>query len=290
VNLKALKYAVEVARTGSFTQAAQRLHIAQSALSMAVARLETELGVPLFNRAGKRITLTAEGARFLGRVEHLLQGLNNARQELTDLEQLRTGEVRLGFAPMFGMGLLPQWLQAFHQRYPGVVLTAIEGGGQEVGRRLEAREVDLGLMDSRRVRAHWESVAVDSDELLVCVPAGHPLATRASVGSADLDGLKMALLDERFAQRVMLDEYCKPRGITYQIVLQSNDAPLIVQGAERHMGATTLFRSNLNAAPGLVGIPFDPPQRLDFSLCWQASDYLSLANRRFVEFVLGFSA
>ncbi len=131
MNLKALKYAVEVARTGSFTQAAQRLHIAQSALSMAVARLETELGVPLFNRAGKRITLTAEGARFLGRVEHLLQGLNNARQELTDLEQLRTGEVRLGFAPMFGMGLL----QAFHHKYPGVTLTAIEGGGQEVGRR-----------------------------------------------------------------------------------------------------------------------------------------------------------
>lgn len=285
MNLKALRYAVEVARVGSFTLAAQRLHIAQSALSMAISRLESELGVPLFNRVGKRISLTAEGGRFLERVGHLLQGLNVARQELTDLSQLQVGEVRLGFAPMFGMGRLPDWLEGFHASYPGVMLTAIEGGGQEVSRRLDAREIDLGLMDSRRIREDWESVSVDADELLICVSAEHELAKYQSVQPNDLQGLKMVVLDERFAQRVMLDEYCKPRKLEYQVTLQSNDAPLIVQGAQRGLGATTLFRSNLHAAPGLVGVSFDPPQKLNFSLCWRAGEYLSLANRRFVEFV-----
>lgn len=289
MNLKALRYAVEVARVGSFTVAAQRLYIAQSALSMAISRLESELGVPLFNRVGKRISLTAEGGRFLERVGHLLQGLNVARQELTDLSQLQVGEVRLGFAPMFGMGRLPDWLEGFHALYPGVLLTAIEGGGQEVSRRLDAREIDLGLMDSRRVREHWESVPVDSDELLICVRPDHDLAGRQCVQPEDLQGLKMAVLDERFAQRVMLDEYCKPRKLEYPVALQSNDAPLIIQGSQRGLGATTLFRSNLHAAPGLVGVPFNPPQRLHFSLCWRAGEYLSLANRRFVEFVKEFS-
>lgn len=67
---------------------------------------------------GKRISLTAEGCRFLERLGHLLQGSNIARQELTDSRQLQVGEVRLGFAPMFGMGHLPGWLEGFHSRNP----------------------------------------------------------------------------------------------------------------------------------------------------------------------------
>ena len=285
MNLKALTYAVEVARAGSFTLAAQRLHIAQSALSMAISRLEAELDVPMFNRAGKKIRLTAEGARFLGKVEHLLTGLNHARQEVTDLSQLRVGEVRLGFAPMFGMGPLPQWLEAFNREYPGVQLTAIEGGGKDVCDRLESREVDLGLMDARRVEDHWASVPVASDELLLCVHARHPLAAQKSIQPTDLIDLPMVVLDKRFSQRVVLDEYCKPRQIDYRIVMQSNSAALVVDGAQRGMGATTLFHSNLKSEMGLIGIPFSEPQVLNFRLCWQANDYLSLANRRFVEFV-----
>lgn len=286
MNLKALKYAVEVARSGSFTLAAHRLHIAQSALSMAISRLEQELGTPLFNRTSRQVSVTAEGRRFLDRIEPALLGINTARQEMTDLGQLQVGEVRLGFPPMFGLGLLPEWLHAFHRVYPGVLLTAIEGGGEEVAQRLEDRMIDIALMNSRRVRPHWNSITVASDNLMLCVHPQHSLAQHVQVCSADLQGLGMAVLDGRFAQRVMLDEYCASHQVQFRPVVQSNHVSLIIKSAQNGMGATTLFQSNVERECGLVSIPFDPPQPLSFSLCWHANEHLSLANRRFVEFVI----
>ncbi|MFK0033609.1 LysR family transcriptional regulator [Pseudomonas monteilii] len=287
MNLKALKYAVEVAHTGSFTRAAQCLHVAQSALSMAIARLEQELGVTLFERNARGVTVTAEGERFLQRVDLTLQELACARQELSALNQLAAGEVRLGFAPMFGMGRLPLWLEQFHHRYPGVRFKALEGGGQEVGWRLESREIDVALMNTRRVKPHWRSAVVDADELIIGVSPANPLAHHETLTPECLHERPMVLLDGRFAQRVMLDEYCKQHGIAFHTVLESNDAPLVLQAAQRGLGATTIFRSNMHASSGLTGIPFEPPQHLQFSLCWRADEHLSLANRRFIEFVTG---
>lgn len=286
MNLKALKYAVEVARSGSFTLAAQRLYIAQSALSMAISRLEKELGMPLFNRTSKQLSVTAEGRRFLDRIERALLDINTARQEMTDLGLLQVGEVRIGFPPMFGLGLLPEWLHAFHLVYPGVLLTAVEGGGEEVAQRLEDRQIDIALMNSRRVRPHWRSVTVAADDLMLCVHPQHPLAQRAQVGPDDLQGLGMVVLDGRFAQRVMLDEYCANHHVQFHPVVQSNHVSLIIKSAQHGMGATTLFQSNVERESGLISIPFDPPQPLSFSLCWHANEHLSLANRRFVEFVI----
>lgn len=286
MNLKALKYAVEVSRSGSFTLAAQRLHIAQSALSMAISRLEKELGVPLFNRTSKHCSVTAEGKRFLENVERSLQGLNSARQEMTDMGHLQVGEVRIGFPPMFGLGLLPEWLHAFHLEYPGVVLTAVEGGGEDVAQKLEDRQIDIALMNSRRVRPHWDSVTVASDNLVLCVREGHPLASKQHIEPANLHDLPMVVLDGRFAQRMMLDEYCNADRIKFRTVVQSNHVSLIIKSAQRGMGATTLFQSNADDESGLVSIPFHPPQQLSFSLCWHANEHLSLANRRFVEFVV----
>jgi len=286
MNLKALKYAVEVARSGSFTLAAQRLFIAQSALSMAVSRLEKELGVPLFNRTSRQVSVTAEGRRFLDRVERALLDINIAKQEMTDLGQLQSGEVRIGFPPMFGLGALPDWLHAFHLVYPGVLLTAIEGGGEEVAQRLENRQIDIALMNSRRVKPHWNSITVASDHLMLCVHPQHSLANQAQVGPTDLQGLGMAVLDGRFAQRVMLDEYCDSYGVQFRPVVQSNHVSLMIKSAQNGMGATTLFQSNVERETGLVSIPFAPPLPLSFSLCWHANEHLSLANRRFIDFVI----
>lgn len=113
MNLKALKCCVEIARQGSFTKAAHKLHIAQPALSMAVTRLEEELGVMLFNRAGRQITVTPEGQCFLSRVETAMLELDMARQELRDMAQLVSGEIKLGVPPMFGIKYVPELLSSF---------------------------------------------------------------------------------------------------------------------------------------------------------------------------------
>ena len=113
MNLKALRCCVEIVRQGSFTKAAQHLHIAQPAPSMAVTRLEEELGVSLFNRTTRKVVLTVEGEQFLPRIASALREMDVARQALRDMADLKRGEVRLGIPPMFGLHYVPGLMNAF---------------------------------------------------------------------------------------------------------------------------------------------------------------------------------
>lgn len=252
---------------------------------MAIHRLEQELGVTFFERNARAVGVMADGERVLQRLSLTPQVLAAARQALTVLNQLAVGEVRLRFAPMFGMGRLPLWLEQFHQRYLRVRFKALEDGSQEVDWRPESREIDIALMNARRVKTTWHSAVVDADELIIGVSPADPLAQLEVITAADLDGQPTVLLDDRFAQRMMLDECCKAH--THLTVLQNNDSPLALKTAQRRLGATTAFRSNLHASGGLIGIPLDRPQHLQFSLCCRADESLSLANKRLIEFVTG---
>ena len=94
----------------------------------------------------------------------------------------------------------------------------------------------------------------------------------------------MVVFDQTFLQRHLLDAFCAEAGVSYRIALQSNFVSLVTQATHDGMGISTLLRSVQKLEPGLVGVPFKPAQTMSFRLCWRANEYLSLANRRFVEF------
>jgi DNA-binding transcriptional LysR family regulator len=282
MNLKALRCCVEVARQGSFTNAAHSLHIAQPALSMAVGRMEEELGVTLFNRAGRKITVTAEGQRFLTRVEVAL--LDMARQELRDMTQLESGEIRLGVPPMFGLNYIPEVLSAFRTQYPGIVMTVLEGSADDISQRLEDRSIDVALLESRRVKSSWDSVLLGTDEMVLCMNEHNPLAQEPFLEARHLQDEPMVVFDQTFLQRHLLDAFCDAGGANYRIALQSNFVSLVIKATADGMGISTLLRSVQEREPGILGVPFKPAQTMSFSLCWRADEYLSFANKRFVEF------
>lgn len=284
MNLKALKCCAEIARQGSFTKAAQVLHIAQPALSMAVSRLEQELGVALFNRAGRKVRVTAEGRVFLKRVETALLELDMGRQELMDMAEVMTGEIRLGVPPMYGIQYVPSLLKGFRAQYPGVVMTVVEGSAEEISERLENRKIDLALLESRRVATEWDSVPLGDDEMVLCMTEQHPLAHEPYLEAHHLQDVDMVVFDRSFLQRHMLDDFCSADDVRYRIVLQSNFVSLVTKSTRDGMGISTLLRSVQEVEPGIVGIPFSPPQTMSFCLCWRADEYLSFANQRFVSF------
>lgn len=283
MNLKALEYCVEIARQGSFTKAAQALHVAQPALSMAVSRLEDELGVALFNRATRQISVTAEGQLFLARAEACLQGLAGARSELQDLTQLHSGEIRIGVPPMYGIRHIPELLMQFRARYPGIAMHVVEGSADDISERLGTRQIDVALLESRRVDAGWESVLLGSDEMVLCVSDRHPLASELSIPAERLKDEAMLVFDNTFLQRHLLDAFCSNARVSFNVALESNFVPLVIAATRSGMGASTLLRSVQEQEPGLVGVSFEPAQFMHFNLCWRASEYLSQANRRFIE-------
>lgn len=284
MDVKALRYSLAIARFGSFTRAAESLHVAQPALSVAIRKLEHELGVTLFVRKAHRVEPTVEGRILLSRAERIFGEIDSAISEIADTVELRTGVVRLGMPPMYGLEYFPNVIAQFHAAYPGIALTIIEGSADEIGGLLDAGGIDLAMLESRRVRPQWRKVEVGREEMVLCVAPGHRLAHRKSIPGSELDGLPMVLFNGTFIQRDILDKLCKRAGARPEVVLQSNSVGILRQAAVDGLGGATLLRSLAAAPPPLVAISFEPKEILRFSLCWRNESYLSKANRALVEF------
>ena len=113
MDIRTLRYVAALARLRSFTKASEALRIAQPALSISIKKLEDELGVQLVTREARQEVPTPEGLMLLHRAERIFEELDSAKRELQDAQELRTGDVRLGFPPMYGMHSLPNLLREF---------------------------------------------------------------------------------------------------------------------------------------------------------------------------------
>jgi DNA-binding transcriptional LysR family regulator len=286
MDLRALRYSLAIARFGSFTRAAESLHVAQPALSVAIKKLEGELGVTLFVRKAHRVEPTIEGRILLARAERIFTEMDSAIHEIADAVELRSGVVRLGMPPMFGLEYFPSVIAQFHAAYPTISMTVVEGSADEVGGLLDSGAIDIAMIESRRVRPQWKQVQVGREEMVLCVAPGHPLAKRKSIPGSDLDGLPMVLFNGTFIQREILDKLCKRGGSKPAVVLQSNSVGLIRRAVADGVGAATLLRSLAGGTPPLVAISFEPKEILRFSLCWRDENYLSKANRALVDFAV----
>ena len=286
MDVRALRYSLAIARFGSFTRAAESLHVAQPALSVAIKKLESELGVTLFVRKAHRVQPTIEGSILLSRAERIFGEMDTAITEIADAVELRSGVIRLGMPPMFGLDYFPALIAKFHHVYPRISMTIVEGSADEVCSLLEEGEIDVAMIESRRVRPQWHHVQVGREEMVLCVAPGHRLATRKSVSGSELDGLPMVLFNGSFIQREILDKLCKRGSAKPEVVLQSNSAALIRRAAADGLGAATLLLSLAKGDPPLVPISFEPKEILRFSLCWRDENYLSRANRALVDFAV----
>jgi LysR family cyn operon transcriptional activator len=290
IDIRVLRYCEAVARHASFTKAAKELRIAQPALSMAIKKLEDELGVSLFQRLtrqSRKVVPSPETRLLLRRAERIFEEINLVRQELQAAADLRVGEVRIGMPPMYGQHFVPPIIAEFNAAFPSVIITAMEGSADEVRAMLDSGAIDLGILENRRVPAGWPSVEVGQDETVLCVSREHPYAGRKSVTPQDLADLPMVVFDSSFLQRSVLDQLCKRAGVQFRLVLQSNFVALIHQAVADGLGASTMLRSIVEQDSRLVPLSFSPAEIFHFSLCWRQEQTLSKANATFVDVALG---
>jgi LysR family transcriptional regulator, cyn operon transcriptional activator len=288
MDIRVLRYCETIARLGNITRAAAELHVAQPALSVAVRKLEEELGVTLFTRTrNKPVTLTSEGELLMKRAARLFHELDSARKELADARGLRTGKVRVGMPPMYGIGYFPSLMKAFHAAYPGINVTALEGSAGEIKSMLEEGRIDLAILEERRVQKGWAHATLDEEEVVLCVRADHPLAAKTCIADGDLDDLPMILFEGSFLQRNVLDQRCQKAGVKFRMVMQSNYVPMVYQAVVDGLGAATLLRSIVTADQRVMALSFEPQERFRFELCWLDEHYLSKANEAFMTFAVG---
>lgn len=187
MDLRQLKQFVAVAETSSFSRAAERLFMAQPPLSVAIRKLEEELGTPLFERTARGVRLTAPGAAALQAARKCLQ---NAEEVSTAARASATGEagrLRIGFIGSVTFGLLPRLIQAFTKGHPQVKLELREGTNLELLSLVESGELDVGFVRVPTTRP--ENVRfqlIQTDVFCAALPRGHALAKQKQIALHDL--------------------------------------------------------------------------------------------------------
>lgn len=221
MELRQLRYFVAVAEELHFGRAAERLHLAQPALSRQIQNLEHELGVQLFFRTKRRVQLTPAGAVMLDQARSVLARADEAAQAAKLAARGRTGWLAIGFVGSATYDVLPASLQMFRQRSPGVEISLAEMTTADQIAALREKRIHVGFV---RPPVKADELALETiarEPVLVALPSGHPLARRREVPLKSLAG-------EGF---VLHPRHPRPSWIDYCIALRQRAGfePRIVQ-------------------------------------------------------------
>jgi len=181
-----LRYAVAVARTGSFSRAAEECRVAQPSLSQQIQKLEDELGERLFDRLRRGAKLTPHGEAFLRRAVRILEEVDAAKLEARDANNLLRGTLTIGVLPTIAPYLLRDVLVKFSEKFPGVQTVLHEDTTEQLLRQLLGCELDLALASRPIDESRHEVRELFVEELKLALPPGHPLAKKRSVNMSDL--------------------------------------------------------------------------------------------------------
>lgn len=213
MELQQLRYFVAVAERRHFTRAAAALGVAQPSVSKQIRRLEADLGDALFDRTPGGVALTDAGTVLLPWAKRVLADLDAARAEVAGLATLEGGRLSVGATPSISTVLLPPILAEFHRAHPGVTLAVHEAGSRDLVARLEAGDLDLALVVLPV--PHDDVLAttpVLREDLVLAVPAGHPLAGRRAVRVAELRGVPLVMFREGYDLRATTIAACEAAG------------------------------------------------------------------------------
>ncbi|MFK0103542.1 LysR family transcriptional regulator [Streptomyces sp. NPDC091217] len=219
-----LAYFAGVARTEHVTRAAQELNVPQSTLSRAMARLEQDLGVDLFSRHGRTVSLTPAGRTFLTSVERALAEVRRAADEVRADADPTTGKVAFGFLHTMGVETVPGLLQAFRADHPRIRFSLVQNYGEAMIEKLRAGELDLCLTSPVPDAPDLVARRLDEQKLRLVVSVDHPLATRKRIRLAEAAEETFVTLEPGYGLRRITDDLCKEAGFAPRIAFEGEEA------------------------------------------------------------------
>jgi LysR family transcriptional activator of glutamate synthase operon len=261
MELRQLRYLAAVARHGSFTLAAQELHVAQPAVSQQVRRLERELGVELLSRTTRRVLVTEAGEIALARAGRILADADALRAEIDELHGLLRGTLALGVIPAVGALDPAPLLARFRDRHPAVDIRLIETTLADTLELLRADRLDLCfafcLPDGAGEGVVGEKLF--DDELALMVAPGHPLAKRRRVALASLEGEPLIAPITGASLRLALEDALREVGASVRVSYESNEAATVRALTAQGLGVSVLPRSFAERpGPELVAVTIAP--------------------------------
>lgn len=279
MNLRDLRYLVALADHRHFGRAASASFVSQPTLSTQIKKLEEELGVPLFERAPRKVMLTPAGRDIAQR----------ARQILTEVEQLKesarrqldpeAGTVRLGIFPTLGPYLLPHVVPAIRARFPRLELLLAEEKTESILRMLREGTLDAGVLALPLHDEHLHIEPLFDEPFVLAVPDVHPLAGRRDVAMADLADQSLLLLEDGHCLRDQALDVCHFAGASERSGFRATSLETLRQMVAANVGITLLptlaVKPPVAAVEHIRMLPFKgkPPTRR-IAMAWRRSSAL----------------
>lgn len=299
LNFRDIEYVSAIAKSGSITLAAQNLHISQPALSIYVNKLEERLGVQLFNRIGKRFTLTYAGNCLLNSGAEILRLRDDLQGKMAEIVHGDKGQLKVGFPYIRGITLLPPVLKEYKRLHPQVDVMVCEDNADNLQRKVAEGEIDLAFISQVLDDPALECREILSDPIVLYVPKDSPLVRKALwregfpypwidlnlCREMDFVANFPAQKTYQISQQIFEDQGFQPK-ITIQVQNQLTAIHLVATGYGAYL-APAYFSYNINFArsesPVMLSVGRDTPYSMGFVAAWRKGLYPSRLLLDFVE-------
>lgn len=242
MELRQLQYAIQIAAEKNFSRAAEKLHIAQPSLSQQLAKMERELGVLLFQRNTNHVDLTYAGAQFVEKAQRILDMVEQLRQEMEDISQLRKGKLIVGSLPITGSHILPLVLPVFQEQYPDIEVVLIEDTSANLEQLTAQGKTDLSMLSLPLIDQTLSCETMLEEEICLAVPPNHPLAKRVTetksniVPIQELASEPFIVLKKGQGFRQIAIDLCQQAGFSPRIVFESSNIETVQSLVAAGMG------------------------------------------------------
>jgi LysR family cyn operon transcriptional activator len=253
MNLRDLRTFVATVDSGGVARAAARLNMTQPTASRQIEALESELGVRLFDRVGRRVQLTSEGEDLLLRVRRLLADAESLSERARALKAGQTGLLRIGTTPQAIESVLVEFLAHYRRRHPGVEIRLVEDGGVRLPERLERGDVHVTIMPAGEERFH--SRLLFPVHVMAVFPQGHRLLPRASLDVREVADEPLLVLGRNFASRDWFNSACQVAHIKPNLFLESAAPQTLIKLAAGGYGVAVIPSSVFIDRAGVRGVP-----------------------------------
>lgn len=292
MDVRQLRYFLAIAKEGQITRAAKTLNIEQPPLSRQLKLIEEELGVTLFDRNGKRMTLTEAGTVLQAKAEAIVRQLNETVTEIKEIDQGIQGMLSIG-SVFSCVSLLPEKIAFFRDRYPNVTFKILEGDHVVLGEYLEDRSIELVVtrlpFESNYDISNYESLRLPSDPFVIVVPKKRNWRqTESSFLLKDLATTPLIALksDKTIQLNEKIVNECRRLGFEPNIICECSSVSITIALVIAGIGVTILPKSVLSAFSVADIELFDLPDitvQSDVGIIWLKNRYLTKKAQRFIE-------
>lgn len=288
MDIKQISYFMAVAQEGSFSRAAEKLNVSQPTLSIAVKKLEEELGAPLFYSFDRRQRLTDEGARLLEGARQLMDVYQKTVEDVKITNEHSSGSFTLGLSPLFGACFFGDLIPSFSAAYPNIRIHMIEDGAYKIDQRILDGSVDIAVTLNTEQLSAFGSCHFSTQRNVALLHRSHPLADAGSITVAQLRNEQFAIFNEDFILHRQILSACRAAGFRPRIALLSSQWDFMVELVSRNRAVSILPKPVLDKHPdpNVRCIPLtDSMQYWDIVLAWNRQKYMPRACRLFLDYI-----